>query len=412
MYVVSDNVQNKLEALLADSSVQKAVETVFADKAAIIEKQKELVLIPAPTGSEQKKAERLLEMFKEEGLTDCHIDEYGNCVGIRKGTGGGKTTLLEAHMDTVFPMDTKLEIIEEDGYIKCPGIADNTWGCVALLSVVRALNAASIQTKGDIHVVGTVKEEGIGAFRGMKYYCNHHPELEASITVDGVAINMVTYLQTGLQTYEIIFHGGSGHVYANFGNVSNALHAAGRAIAKIAEIEVSSNPFTTYGVTGCHVGTIEGIHAVMPEVHMTFNYRSDSQEEMDKVGEKIFAAIDEACAEETARWGTAPITYTVIHHNDCKVGKQDVHDPIVEAAFATAKCLGTEPGFNSGGCTNLGGALEAGIPGICVGLGGTYNVKCHSLEEQFKPDDAHECVQQALLITLLCAGTDIAESIL
>ena len=47
-------------------------------------------------------------MFKEEGLTDCHIDEYGNCVGIRKGTGGGKTVLVEGHMDTVFPLDTKL----------------------------------------------------------------------------------------------------------------------------------------------------------------------------------------------------------------------------------------------------------------------------------------------------------------
>ncbi len=58
-------------------------------------------------------------MFKEEGLTDCHIDEYGNCVGIRKGTGGGKTVLVEGHMDTVFPLDTKLEIVREDGFIKC-----------------------------------------------------------------------------------------------------------------------------------------------------------------------------------------------------------------------------------------------------------------------------------------------------
>ena len=76
-------------------------------------------MIPAPTGNEQKRAERMLEMFREEGLTDCRIDEYGNCVGIRKGTGGGKTLLLEAHMDTVFAMDTKLEIVKEDGYCFC-----------------------------------------------------------------------------------------------------------------------------------------------------------------------------------------------------------------------------------------------------------------------------------------------------
>ena len=73
----------------------------------IVEKQIELTLIPSPTYHEEKKAARLLEMFQEEGLTDCHIDEYGNCVGIRKGTGGGKTVLVEAHMDTVFNLDTR-----------------------------------------------------------------------------------------------------------------------------------------------------------------------------------------------------------------------------------------------------------------------------------------------------------------
>ena len=81
-------------------------------------------------------------MFKEEGLTDCHIDEYGNCIGIRKGTGGGKTVLVEGHMDTVFPLDTKLEIVREDGFIKCPGIVDDTRGCATVLSTIRALNAA------------------------------------------------------------------------------------------------------------------------------------------------------------------------------------------------------------------------------------------------------------------------------
>ena len=102
-------------------------------------------------------------MFKEEGLEDCHIDEYGNCVGIRKGTGGGKTTLVEGHIDTVFPLGTKLEIKKEDGFIRCPGICDDTRGLASVLSTIRALNAADIKTKGDIHFVGTVQEEGTGA---------------------------------------------------------------------------------------------------------------------------------------------------------------------------------------------------------------------------------------------------------
>ena len=92
-YQVSENVKSKFDALVKDEKVLKAVEFVKDDNDAIIDKQIELTLIPAPTFHEQDKAARLLEMFKEEGLEDCHIDEYGNCVGIRKGTGGGKTTL-------------------------------------------------------------------------------------------------------------------------------------------------------------------------------------------------------------------------------------------------------------------------------------------------------------------------------
>ena len=115
-YQVSEKIQSRLSALTENASVQKALAFMKEDQDKVIEKQIELTLIPAPTYHEEKKAARLLEMFKEEGLTDCHIDEYGNCVGIRKGTGGGKTTLVEGHMDTVFPLDTELKIVREDGY--------------------------------------------------------------------------------------------------------------------------------------------------------------------------------------------------------------------------------------------------------------------------------------------------------
>lgn len=84
-YKVSEQVRQKFDALVKDEKVQKALKFMEEDQDAVIDRQIELTLIPAPTYHEQKKAERMLEMFKEEGLSDCHIDEYGNCVGIRNG---------------------------------------------------------------------------------------------------------------------------------------------------------------------------------------------------------------------------------------------------------------------------------------------------------------------------------------
>ena len=412
-YKVSEQVRQKFDALVKDEKVQKALKFMEEDQDAVIDRQIELTLIPAPTYHEQKKAERMLEMFKEEGLSDCHIDEYGNCVGIRKGTGGGKTTLVEGHMDTVFALDTELKIVREDGFIKCPGIVDDTRGCAAVLSTIRALNAAGIQTKGDIHFVGTVQEEGTGALKGMKYYVDHHPELEASISVDGPGYQEITYEATGIQTYEVNFNGIGGHACGMFGKVANPLHAAARAIAKISEFRVPADPMTTFAVTNFHAGSFEAVHAIVPTAQIRFNFRSNSQEELEKLRDRIFAAIDEACKEETDRWGMDTITYEVKHICYVNAGHQDSHASIVEGAMAAAEFLGcAEPKLGNGGSTNCNRALEAGLPAVCLGGGCDYDCQCHTLDEQFKVEDAFKGCQQTLLMTLLCAGTEMTESII
>ena len=412
-YKVSEQVRQKFDALVKDEKVQKALKFMEEDQDAVIDRQIELTLIPAPTYHEQKKAERMLEMFKEEGLSDCHIDEYGNCVGIRKGTGGGKTTLVEGHMDTVFALDTELKIVREDGFIKCPGIVDDTRGCAAVLSTIRALNAAGIQTKGDIHFVGTVQEEGTGALKGMKYYVDHHPELEASISVDGPGYQEITDEATGIQTYEVNFNGIGGHACGMFGKVANPLHAAARAIAKISEFRVPADPMTTFAVTNFHAGSFEAVHAIVPTAQIRFNFRSNSQEELEKLRDRIFAAIDEACKEETDRWGMDTITYEVKHICDVNAGHQDSHASIVEGAMAAAEFLGcAEPKLGNGGSTNCNRALEAGLPAVCLGGGCDYDCQCHTLDEQFKVEDAFKGCQQTLLMTLLCAGTEMTESII
>ena len=412
-YKVSEQVRQKFDALVKDEKVQKALKFMEEDQDAVIDRQIELTLIPAPTYHEQKKAERMLEMFKEEVLSDCHIDEYGNCVCIRKGTGGGKTTLVEGHMDTVFALDTELKIVREDGFIKCPGIVDDTRGCAAVLSTIRALNAAGIQTKGDIHFVGTVQEEGTGALKGMKYYVDHHPELEASISVDGPGYQEITYEATGIQTYEVNFNGIGGHACGMFGKVANPLHAAARAIAKISEFRVPADPMTTFAVTNFHAGSFEAVHAIVPTAQIRFNFRSNSQEELEKLRDRIFAAIDEACKEETDRWGMDTITYEVKHICDVNAGHQDSHASIVEGAMAAAEFLGcAEPKLGNGGSTNCNRALEAGLPAVCLGGGCDYDCQCHTLDEQFKVEDAFKGCQQTLLMTLLCAGTEMTESII
>lgn len=411
-YEISEKVKSVLAAACADEKIQKALKFMEDDMENIVDKQCELTLIPAPTFHEEKKAARLLEMFKEEGLEDCHIDEYGNVVGIRKGIGGGKTVLVEGHMDTVFAEDTKLEIKRENGWIYCPGIVDDTRGCASVLAVVRALNAADVKTKGDIHFVGTVQEEGMGALQGMQYYVQHHPELEASVSLDGASIESITYQATGIQTYEFNFYGTGGHACGAFGQIANCLAAAGRAMEKIEKIEVPKTPMTTYAVTGCFAGSYSSIHAIVSKATMLLNFRSNSQEELEKLRGKIFAAIEEACKEETERWNCETITYDYKHFVNVNAGAQDCHVPIVEAAYAVSQMLGCEnPELAEGGSTNCNRALEAGLPAVCLG-GGGYDTRCHSLEERFEVAGSEKAAKHAMMTAIMCSGTETTASIM
>lgn len=53
-----------------------------------------------------------------------HIDEVGNVLGTRKGTGAGPRIVLAGHTDTVFPMDTDLTLKKEGNRYSCPGIGE------------------------------------------------------------------------------------------------------------------------------------------------------------------------------------------------------------------------------------------------------------------------------------------------
>lgn len=107
------------------------------------------------------------------------------------------------------------------------------------------------------------------------------------------------------------------------------------------------------------------------------------------------------------------ITYDVKHICDVNAGHQDPHAPIVEGAMAAAEYLGcAEPKLGNGGSTNCNRALEAGLPAVCLGMGADYDIHAHMLSEQFKVEGAYKGCQQTLLLALLCAGTDVVESII
>ena len=62
--------------------------------------------IPSPTFGEEERIRLALDRFRENGLDDPEIDEFGNASGILPGSEGGSSILVMAHADSVFSAET------------------------------------------------------------------------------------------------------------------------------------------------------------------------------------------------------------------------------------------------------------------------------------------------------------------
>jgi acetylornithine deacetylase len=91
-----------------------------------------------------------------------------NVVGVWKGTGGGKSILLNGHVDTV-----PLEPIEEwkegplsgavrEGRVSGRGASDMKGGVAAMIMAVQLLKRQGLQLKGDVIIESVVDEERTG----------------------------------------------------------------------------------------------------------------------------------------------------------------------------------------------------------------------------------------------------------
>src|SRR5207302_10120828 len=123
--------------------------------------------VPAPTGSEQERAEFVASLWRERGYTP-EIDPLGN-VYIRRGHQEHRPVLmLLAHTDTVFPRSTPISVTRDGDILRGPGIGDNSLSVAAMISALDVLDALGEETAVDLVAVADVGEEGLGNLRGAR----------------------------------------------------------------------------------------------------------------------------------------------------------------------------------------------------------------------------------------------------
>jgi tripeptide aminopeptidase len=392
------------QALADNPKVKAALDAIKADDAATFAEQKRITGIASPPYKEKVRAEYYLKRMQELGLKDAAIDAEGNVIALRKGTGGGHPKLaIAAHLDTVFPEGTDVTVKEKDGVFVAPGLGDDARGLVALLSIIKAMNANGISTVGDIMFVGDVGEEELGNLRGMKALFRDHTDIDGFISIDGLGIDRVVNRATGSHRYEFVFRGPGGHSFQEFG-LPSAIHAMGRAIAKIADLQTPSDPKTTFTV-----GTVSGgtsVNAIASEARMAVDMRSNSTEELLKLEGKLLELVKQAVSEENARWKSDKLVLDIRLIGDRPAGMVAADSPVVQAAQKSVEAVA--PGRKvtlAGASTDSNQPMSLGIPAVTIGGGGEGG-NWHSVNEWYKPVDGYLGPQRALIAMLLLQGLD------
>jgi len=369
-----------------------------------LERLIELTEIPAPPFMEEVRGARYAELLKQYGADSVWTDEVGNVIGLRQGRTGERTIGFGGHLDTVFPEGTDVTVRQRGDTLFAPGVGDDTRGLVLVLTVLRAMEDAGIETDDDVIFVGVVGEEGLGDLRGMKHLFAEGADAPAVwIDVDGGDLSRLITMGLGSVRYRVTITGPGGHSWGAFG-LANPAHAMSRAVRHfqdVADTLTRSGPKTSYNVGRLGGGT--SVNSIPFETWMEVDMRSLSPASLDRIEGVFLAAMQRGLDEENAlRREGVSLTIDNDKIGDRPSGEGDPSSPLVQRALATTALFGVE-GVLGRSSTDSNIPISLGVPAVTIGKGGAGGAG-HAPEEFWINRDAYVAVQRALLLVVAEAG--------
>ncbi|MBA2771136.1 MAG: M20/M25/M40 family metallo-hydrolase [Sphingomonas sp.] len=367
--------------IVASASFKQAAATLEAGHDQWVKDVITLAEIPAPPFKEQARAKAYADMFRSRGLSEVEIDEEGNALGLRKGTAGGPIVVVSAHLDTVFPEGTDVKVRREGDKLFAPGVGDDSAGLAAILSLIDAMNAASIATRSDILFVGTVGEEGLGDLRGVRHLFTkgkYKGRIGAFFSLDGGGMETMTTAGTGSKRYRVTYKGPGGHSYGAFGLV-NPMVPLGQTVIDLYKLNVPTKPKTTYSASVVGGGT--SVNSIPDEVWLQVDMRSETADELAKLEPQFLRIVERSVAAENAARLTKEgrITAEPKKIGDRPAGETSPSADIVRFAEAAYRAEGINI-RRTASSTDANLPMSLGIPAVTMSRGSSGG-RAHAPDE-------------------------------
>ena len=400
-------VQEEVARLAGSAAVRAAFERFRAQESQFALWQMEATRLAAPPFGEKTRGDWLADRFRELGLIDVHVDDVGNVLGVRPGFGS-RFVALSAHIDTVFPAATPLDIRQQGSRLYGPGVSDNGAGIAAMLAIVSVLGSARITHGLPFLFIGNVGEEGEGDLRGMRHVFatpRWRDAIAYNVIVDGAGSDTVVAEALGSRRFEVIVRGPGGHSWSDFG-APNPIIVLARAIEIFSQTPTPTTPKTTFNIGVIRGGT--SVNSIPELASMRVDLRSTSMTEIDRMERSLRTSLDQVIAAENRSASQNGIRkQPLVQSEVVEIGNRPAGELARDARLlrvirAVDSQLGNTAQVQRAS-TDANIPLSLGREAIAIGGGGSGG-GAHTLQEWFDCNGRDLGLRRILLTMLTLSG--------
>jgi tripeptide aminopeptidase len=405
---IAPAVQQDVARIAASPDVRSALNWLRTQEPQLAQWQMEMARIAAPPFGESARAAWLAERFRECGLDDVRLDDVGNAFGVHPGYGQ-RYIALSAHIDTVFPANTPLNIRQQGSRLYGPGVSDNGAGVTAMLAIAALLRTVRLRHALPFVFIGNVGEEGEGDLRGMRHIFSTprwKDSIGYSIVLDGAGSDTIVAEALGSRRFEVIVRGPGGHSWSDFG-APNPVVILARAIETFTATPVPSTPKTTFNIGVIRGGT--SVNSIPESVSMKVDIRSTSMAEMERLEQTLRMALNCAVEDETlsaemksSAQKRPGVSCEVVPIGNRPAGELSTGARILHVIRAVDAQLNNAAQVQRAS-TDANIPLSLGLEAIAIGGGGTGG-GAHTLQEWFDSNGREMGLKRILLTLLTLAG--------
>lgn len=304
-------------------------------------------------------------------------DKHYNVVGVRRGSGGGRSLMWNAHMDTVgvAGMPEPFSGAVRDGRLYGRGAQDMKGGLAAMLAAAKALHDSDVQLAGDLILTGVADEEysSIGTSDIVKTYT-----ADAAIVTEPTDLALCR-AHRGFILYDVETIGRAAHG-SRYNEGIDAIIHMGRFLALLGELDQDlrvSPPHVLAGPPSLHASIIQGgteVSTYPAQCHLKLERRTIPGETIAIATNELQTILDHLADDDPTFKATLK---PFLSRSPFEISADA---PIVRALDAImAQQMGNPPPHSGATFwTDAAILADAGIPAVLLGPTGAG---LHSAEE-------------------------------